>query len=546
MANLPVRGLGGVGVITDVNPYDLPQNAFSDARNVIFDEGKVSRAPVFKKIFPLSNFGTNETRFVSYYSDPTAGQAAIICDRDGTVRTYPNGNATIVTPLLGARITNDEAWCHAQVSGISVLSRAGMVPYGRNLVSDNTYAYFPAGKWPNTDTCAVVRAYLDFMIALNVTKNTVEYPTMVKWSNPIPYGSPLADVVWDPANPENTAGENILGELTTPIIDGLALGSVFIIYSATQVYLMEYTGSSFVFNFRRLFSTGGVLGTNCVVEIEGKHYVFGEDDIYVHDGASKQSLANGRVRRAIYSDLLKDERSKCFVVHDSVKNHIYFCYKSRREDAAFRNTQFANKAAVYNYREDTWSFMDLPNVVGAAELTYDTSAQAYGDVTEGYDLAGASYSSFVADSIKIPTMMGVADAGIGTTQTRLYALDATDNPRVTEIAEPEVLVDAYVERIGLDLDEGGTELRTYKTVKQLIPQAEFQGSQGTMVWQVGSNDLPGQNVSWGPLVTFNSTTQYKVDVKASGRYLAYKVIVDSPEHFTLSGFDAEVISISRR
>ena len=37
---LPVRDLGGVGVITDINSYNLPINAFTAGINVRFDEGK--------------------------------------------------------------------------------------------------------------------------------------------------------------------------------------------------------------------------------------------------------------------------------------------------------------------------------------------------------------------------------------------------------------------------------------------------------------------------------------------------------------------------
>ena len=50
MAIIPVRDLGSVGVITDVASYNLPINGFSTAINVRFDEGKVRRAPVFRKV----------------------------------------------------------------------------------------------------------------------------------------------------------------------------------------------------------------------------------------------------------------------------------------------------------------------------------------------------------------------------------------------------------------------------------------------------------------------------------------------------------------
>ena len=49
--SLPVRDLGGVGVISDINAYNLPFNGFTTGINVRFDEGKIKRAPVFRKVF---------------------------------------------------------------------------------------------------------------------------------------------------------------------------------------------------------------------------------------------------------------------------------------------------------------------------------------------------------------------------------------------------------------------------------------------------------------------------------------------------------------
>ena len=43
------RDLGNTGVVTDKSPYNIPLNAFNKGFNVRFDEGKVSRGPIFSK-----------------------------------------------------------------------------------------------------------------------------------------------------------------------------------------------------------------------------------------------------------------------------------------------------------------------------------------------------------------------------------------------------------------------------------------------------------------------------------------------------------------
>lgn len=569
MANLPVRDLGGIGVIADANPYDLPANAMSDGRNVIFDDGRVGRAPVFKKLFPtptsqldfdeiIGNFDTNantyenveglpvdDIRFVASYADPTAGEVAILADKTGEVRTYPNGNLSFGTPVTGTLVTNEEPWAHTQVAGISILSRVGMTPYGRKIDTDTAYEYL-SGEWTPGDTCAVMRSYLDFFVALNVTKGAIEYPTMVKWSDPVQVGTEVADIVWDPTSTTNSAGENILADLRTPILDGLVLGSQFVIYSADQVYLMEYTGSSLVFNFRRLFATGGIINTNCVVEVEGKHYVFGSDDIYVHDGVSRKSIADSRVRRKVYNNLLRDERRKFFALHDSVTNLVYFCYKSLDSKLSFQNTEFCNVAAAYNYKNDTWSFMDLPNVAGGSEISFDLTENNYPVVTGSYQIYNSPYTSFASDTAKLPVMVGVTDVANGLTESRTYGVDLPSIGKIAIPAELETLKEAFVERIGIDLDDTGLPLKSYKTVLSFLPQAEFEASDGFLTLRIGSADKASEAIVWRTVKDFRPSDTEKIDTKASGKYLAYRLSMNDIEDFKFSGFDAEVVSTSRR
>lgn len=570
MATLPLRDLGGVGVVSDANPYDLPSNAFSDGNNVIFDEGRISRAPVFKQLYPAiksmkswDDFGattwesgtttfesaeganTTASRFVGSYADPASGETVFVCDNTGVVRAYPNGLLQDVTPG-STLVTNEQPWASTLVSGISVLSRKDTRPYVRNLKTDTNYGHFNTAQWAADTTCAVLRSYNDFLIALNVTKGATNYPTMVKWSNPVEYSAAVSTIVWDPSNPANVAGENILGELRNPIIDGLTLGNQFIIYSSDQVWLMEYTGSSLVYNFRRLFPTGGIINVNCVVEVEGKHFVFGQDDIYVHDGSTKKSIADGRVRRKIYKNLDQNKKSRFFVLHDSVANLIYFNFYTRQNEANFKDTAFCNRAAVYNYRSDTWSFMDLPNVVGGAEAQVALNKVQFPDVNDSYENYNTDYVSFETNTPKIPIMLGITDTNNGLTESRVYAIDLPTVGAVNLPAALETFKQAYVAREGLDLDEVKAGLRGYKLIQSVVPQAEFEVTDGTFNWKLGATDLPGGAIVYSTNYDYSPDTEYKIDTKVAGRYLAYRISTDDIENFRISGFDADVVILSKR
>jgi hypothetical protein len=569
MANLPLRQLGGVGVITDASPYDLPPNAFSAGNNVIFSEGRIQRAPVFKRLFsPIRSTlsydagtgsydananlynsaeggSSNASRFVGSYTDPIAGETVFVADNDGTIRAYPGNVMQFQTPTSGS-VTNDNPWTHAQVAGLSILARKGMRPYARNIKNDTLYSLM-GGDWVSTDTASIARGFKGYAIMLGVNKNGTDYPTMVKWSNPLQYSTPVSGFQWDPANTNYVAGENIIGDMKNPIRDGLSLGEAFVIYSQNQLWLMEYSGDLNVFNFRRLPYEGGIVNANCVVEVESKHFVFGDNDIYVHDGITRQSIADGRVRRRIFNTLDRNKQSFCFVAHDSVSKLLHFCYATLQDEASFAGTAFCNQAATYCYKNDTWSFVDLPNIVGATEANASLVSNSFPSVTNSYTLYNTSYSSFSGGGTpKLSIMLGVYDQSKGLSDSAVYAVDLPTVGLVNLPANTETLKPAYVERVGISLDTQGLPLRSYKTVQCAVPESFFDDSTGTFTFEFGSSDLPEQTPNYRSKATFNPASDYKIDMMVSGRYLSYKISTPSISNFQISGMDVEVKSLSKR
>ena len=189
-------------------------------------------------------------------------------------------------------------------------------------------------NWPSNYRAASLRAFGDFLVALNTTEGvTSSFPNRVRVSN-IVTANNVPDS-WDEADVTKSALTNDLVEMKTAIVDGAVLGSNFIIYSSDSIFLMEFVGGQFIMNFRKLFTDAGLINQNCVVEVEGKHYCFGPADIYVHDGTTKQSLCDERTKNFIYRGLNNQQSTVCFVQHNVNLNEIYFCYSSGDEHTAF-------------------------------------------------------------------------------------------------------------------------------------------------------------------------------------------------------------------
>lgn len=543
MANLPLRTLGAAGVITDPNPYDLPPNAFSNCSNVMFEEGKVLRAPVFKRLFEQTTQTAAENTPLSAFNYDTTAQGGVIgvALSNSSVYDYANGNYANVTPGSAPATSSQIPYSHTQISGLSVLSRSASEPYIRNIGADATYSLMSVGDWPTADRAAVMRTYKDFLVALNVTQGGVQYDTMVKWTDPVPYKATLAsEVVWT-AGTTNSAGSNILQQVRTPIVDGLNLGNVFIIYSSTESIIMEYTGSTYIFSFKELFDDDGVINKNCLVNTGREHYVFGDNDIYVHNGITKQSIADARVRKRIYSSMSRDNKHRFFAHHNLRLNLIYFCYVSDESDIGFVGAPYCNRAAIYNVTNNTWSFMDLPNVVGAAETNVDLSSQSYASMTEDYSATNVAYAEYADTSPRTSAFVTVRNDAQGLTTPQVYASDLLLTGLIDKAAASETLKTAFVERLGIDLDETQAPLRSYKQIISMIPQVSTTSGTDQVVFKIGSTDMAHDtSPTYVTTYTYTPNTDYKIDTKASGRLLAYRCEETQGNYFNFSGVDFEI------
>ena len=307
MAIIPIRNLGDAGVVTDVSPYNLPLSAYSKAVNVRFDEGKVRRAPIFRTVLASLGFSPRFTFGIV----PSSGfDTALVISNDYVINEYANET---ITNRSGSITGSDDprSFTGTTLADVTYINRPDRVPVFRDPAGTN---FADLTNWPSNHRCVALRSFGDQLIALNMSEAGTSFPNRVRFSNSV-----LANSIpdsWDAADATKLAGFVDLVEQDTAIVDGMTLGSNFIIYTANQVWLMDFVGGAFLFNFRKLFTDAGVINQNCVVEVEGKHYVFDNFDIYTHDGVSKQSICDERVKNFIFGGLNQSDKDICFVQHN--------------------------------------------------------------------------------------------------------------------------------------------------------------------------------------------------------------------------------------
>ena len=535
---LPVRGLGDTGILTDPNAYNLPITGFTSGNNVRFDENKVRRAPVFRKIKDTLTFDPRG----AFGIVPSSGFDTVLMVSDAyALHEYANGTVTNRSGSITGS-SDPRPFTISSLADVVYVNRPDRVPVHR-LPSATNFSDLP--NWDANWRTEALRPFGDFLLALNLTESSTNYPNRVRFSNLV--SANAVPDSWDETDTTKSAGFNDLVQMQTPIIDGAELGTNFVVYSSTEAILMEFVGGTFIFNFRKLVSDEGIINQNCVVEADNKHYVFGSNDIYMHDGVTKQSICDERTRKFIFTGLNKKNSDRCFVLHNQALDEIYFCYQSGDSLVSYPDTPRCNRAAVFNIRNGSWSFMDLPNVSAGASANVNT-VTTYAASTGVYNTVGGSYYDQEDSFNRHTLMVGADDSSNSISSDKLYGLDLSDEGSMAFNIDSEATKPPFVERIGLDLDEVRSPLDGYKVVTRMLPQIATKNSTDTtLTIEFGASDIPSNTPTYTTTATFDISTDYKVDSRASGRYLSYKFSKASNDYadFELSGFDVDVTTTGR-
>ena len=539
MAKLPqIRDVGDIGVITDIRPASLPLNGYSRAKNVRFDEGRVARSPVFRKI--KDSLGFNPRFTYGIQGEYGGGFASIIIVSDTyQFKAYQNGTVSSAQGSLSTTSSSGTPLTGTNLADIAYINRSDKVP-AYMLNSGSNFAVLP--NWDSTWRAESVRSYGDFLLALNITENGVGFPSRVRFSN-LAAANSVPDS-WDASDNTKSAGFNDLVQMQSGIVDGATLGTNFIIYSKDQVWLMEFVGGTFIHNFRKLYSECGVINQNCILEVEGTHYVFDHDDIYVHDTHTRQSICDERVKAYIFGGLNTAKTDRCFTHHNPELDEVMFCYVSGDDMAEYTNGERCNRAAVFNYKKQTWSFMDMPNVSGSTMGTVSSST-SYANSTAVYSTTGGTYYTQEAGYDLHSLFVGETNSVDGITSAKLYGLDLSDAGSLAFPLDSEANKSPFLERQGIDLDEISS-LNGYKVITKILPQVDTRNPNKQFTFNFGASNLLGDATVYDPSITFDGSADYKIDTRVAGRYLSYKMTVSDDKDFSFIGFDLDVSTTGRR
>jgi hypothetical protein len=544
MAIEHLRNLAKYGVVNDVDAYDLPPEAFSAGVNVRFRNGKITGAPVFRNVLTL---GTADPRF-AFSSNPVSGLDFLFVG-------YKNGTVSRITGVTESAFsvsgytpsTVEATWSSTTLASVTYVNRSDRAPwYART--SDSQFQNLGVASptindWSNAWTCGILRTCSGALVALNVTKGATNSPTMVKTSS-IPQAGTIP-VSWDITVPNTLAVENTLADLQGPITDACQLGNDLIIYGFKQAYHMYPNGQTSVYTWDPLPFQKGSLNANCSVELDGMNIVFGPDDIWKHDANTSKSICDQKTRDYVFGSINLSKANRCFVSHNPKLKEITFAYVSGDQLIQFNGTG-CNRQAVWNYIDDTWTYDDLPLVFSATQGNLSNPV-TYTSISGTYDTIGGSYQD-QEDGYKRSTIyVGEASATYGLGQ-RLYAFDNFGQgstvafPVDTAATKPR-----YLERDGIDLDELNTDLKNFKCLASIYPQARLGSGAAPLMIDVGASESFNVPATF-PVgyQAYDGSANNKLDFNVAGRWLSLRIKHNDYKELSISGFDLDLKGGSKR
>lgn len=515
MNNTLISNVAQFGVVKDVPAHELPVNAWSDGKNVRSNDGSITNAPGYVQVFDppsIAPYWCYPVQTTTTYYWVYAGSAKIYAT-DGS----SHANITRQSGAVDVDYSMDaqHLWNGGVLSGVLIANngvdqpQAWVTPSLTQIIQNLS----DVSDWVSTTICKVIRPFKNYLIALDINKNGTRTPYMVKWNHPSDPGT--VNGSWDETDPTKDAGETDLIEGGGFVVDAMTLRDSMIIYRESSTWRMTHIGGQYVFDFEPLFQSSGILAPNCVVEYKSIHYVLTQGDVIAHDGATINSIIDGKNRRSLFNELDSTNYKKSFLALNKRKEEIWVCYPSS-------GSTYVNKALVYRVNDGSWTPRDMPNISHIqGGIVDETISNAWDDDTETWDVDSSTWDQALYNPSEQKLLVA------GTSDTKLYDGAATNTNNGTART-------CYIERTGLQL--GDYSRITH--VNAVWPKIEAASGTQISVY-VGGQLSPSDSITWRGPYTFTVGTDKKINCRASGRLTAIKFQTSADVSWRLSSYEIE-------
>lgn len=505
MSWIEVKQFDQTGLISDQPARSLAINAVTSVTNCGFNNGKIAKLLGYSTVYGTPTVAPYHTQHsVTADGDPWV----IYCGLADVYTYYGNTHTKITRTLSTYGATAENVWTSTILGSIAILNNGVDVP---QYTINATTQLQSLTAWPSSWTCASLRSYREFLVALDITSNATNYPQVLRWSHPADPGS--LPSTWDESDATKDAGLKAFSETPGILIDCMPMGSVNVVYKSDSAYAMQYIGGQYVFAFNKLFDTG-LIGRNAIGEVNGSHVIIANDDIYLHTGSNPQSLLHKKIRTEIFNSIDQSYRNRCRTVVDRARNQVWFMFPTL-------GTGWLTIAWIWNWRDNTWSKMDLPSISSGSVGGEVGSGQAWDDDSLTWDSDNTLWNNTLAVANQV--LLGSA------INTKLYQMNYGNQFEGANFT-------AEVQRTGIDFGDANA----MKVIKKVRPHFNNMTDGTQITFSIGSQSKPDGVVTWSDK-TYTVGTTDEIWPYVRGRYLAWKASMSADDTMELESLEFDVV-----
>lgn len=538
MGLVRVDDVGAIGVVQDRGGHTLPPNAWTDGLNVRLVGRHAERCQGYSSVMGATTvvpgsvaYASEGSSFFWFYMSAVGGGSKVYVVFDG--------NHIDISQAGDYTVSAYADWNYTLFQGVPVFNHGNGAPQywaAFDTVTPQLLADVP--NWPAGYTAKVVRAYKNYLIALNVYDGSSQHYHRVLWSDGAAAGTMPAS--WDVTDAAYEAGHFELSDTNSgAILNGEVLGGNFAIYKSESTWLLRYVGGQLIMATEPVLQASGLLAARCVTPIASPknraqvHFVKSNTDLGYFDGQEFTSVLDGKLRCELDNDISVSNYDNCFVFNNPAFDEAWFCYP-------IEGVADAAMAVVWNYRDNSVVFREAPGVAACLGVVPILNDTPYSSATYTYASQTAQLSRYQDDE---RLRVAIVD---GTNQL-IFMLDSgtTYNGEVFE---------AYLERTGIseidgDAAQGFVEDRvSRRVVSRVWPRV----SGGKVYVNLGGSELAEDDVTWGTAQEFDPDDGIPyVDVVGTDgdpintRFVAVKFSSTTEEAWVLHGYDLEVMPLGR-
>jgi hypothetical protein len=362
--------------------------------------------------------------------------------------------------------------------------------------------------WPAGTICKSLVAFKFHLFALDIDGPSGHFESQFLWSDAASPGN--VPSTWTAAA-TNEAGSGIAADSPGPCMCGVALQDTLLIFKRSSTYAVNYLqGNPRVFSSKLLDGVRGALTRRAAVDVGGRVLIVTDGDVMLTDGINWQSIAQGRVRDYLFSQLDQDSYENLFVVFNRSRGQALIGYPTA-------GNTLCDEGIVYDVASDAFGIIDLRSAACAAVgIINDTAADESWDADpEPWDDDDSAWNS-ANFSLAVEQLLVGGDSA---------ALELENDDTATT-------VDATLFRH--DLAMGAPE--RFKFVRRV--HVRTNATPGTLYVRVGARNSPTDAIRWDTERALVPPAAF-VNARALGKLISVEVRSQGSEVWQVTGFDLE-------